>query len=1266
VVINGATNATTASVTGFNGIEALGGSTHFTIINYGTVKGAAASGGAAGIGITRGTIINGPSGAIGAYVRGNIGAYIQTGSVLNYGTIKGGVFGGFLRGTVAVFNGASGSTGALITGTTGIYEFHNTPATVVNFGTISAIQTGVTLKGGGTVKNHGTIQGSGGTAVILGGSANLLTLYPGAVLSGTATAAGSGNVLELGSSGAAGTITGLGGTSVTGFGTIQVDSGAQWTITGANTIASGTTLTNSGTLTAAGTLTDTGAFTNTSTLPGNGKFVVDPTTFTNSGYTGIQVDLADGSGLSNTGAGTIKLAGTAVYGYGAATATVINAGTIDGTGAAGIGVYLKAGGYVANTGAAALISGGKYGIKIAGGVVTNAGTISGRTDAVLFGAGNDRLIVDPGAVFTGNVDSGGGGNVLELASGASTGTISGLVRKYLNFGAVVVDAGASWVVSGSNVPPITIGTGGYVDNAGTLTSSGSPVQYGLTDIGPVAVYGGSAVSVVNTGTISLGYETAIFLRHGGSVYNSGTAAYISAYSAGIRIGGTAGTVTNSGTITGGGNYIRPREKIASVVLLAGGSVDNSGSIGGGKAIYVGGAAGTVTNSGTIGYIQLGAGGSIANTTTAAQIQGNIYFGYLGSYRAAARPADGTITNAGTISGYISLYSGSIANTGTAALISGRITVKGGGGVVSNAGTMNGGYIQANYGASVTNTNTAALISGGIKLGNNGGPHRGDGTVSNAGTIAGGYGINSRGVYLAGGGTITNIGTASQIHAFTGIILVGAVATVTNAGTIISYSYGFGGGPRDGIVASQGTFIINNQAGALISAPLYGVFTFLEATGTLTNAGTTTAYAAGVDFALGGASTVINAGTIAGGSGSDAVAFGSGNDRLVVDPGAVFIGNVDGGGGNNTLELASATSAGTISGFGTSFQNFGSITVDAGAQWTITGSNTLASTTSATIDGTLVGSGPLTNAGTPTGSGTLVIDPTTFTNSGYSSVPVDLTGGSSLVNTSTGTIKVNGTAVYGATESQAYVTNAGTIEGIAHNVAGIYLAGGGTITNGATNATGALVSGYTDAVSAGSSAAATIINFATIKASGNYFYVNNVFRYSDGVYLRDGGSVANNGTAALISGYGYGVKITGATGTVRNAGTIQATGTHGLGASVAEATIGVNLAAGGTVANTGTGALISGVDEAIYISGGGGAGTITNAGTIQSPGNIAIFIRPSGASVTNDAAAQILGGSFGVDMAYGGTVVMPARSSAPASAGFRWAGPAASPIPARRR
>jgi hypothetical protein len=142
-------------------------------------------------------------------------------------------------------------------------------------------------------------------------------------------------------------------------------------------------------------------------------------------------------------------------------------------------------------------------------------------------------------------------------------------------------------------------------------------------------------------------------------------------------------------------------------------------------------------------------------------------------------------------------------------------------------------------------------------------------------------------------------------------------------------------------------------------------------------------------------TIINSGTISGAVYAvqfGNATFGAGINRLIIDLGAVFVGkvtNVQEAGLtiNSTLELASGTSSGTLSGLGTKYLNFTSVVVDAGANWVLAGSNTIASGETFTDFGTL------TNTGTLTGGGKLVIDPATFANSGYSSVEVALDAGS---------------------------------------------------------------------------------------------------------------------------------------------------------------------------------------------------------------------------------------------------------------------------------
>ena len=157
-----------------------------------------------------------------------------------------------------------------------------------------------------------------------------------------------------------------------------------------------------------------------------------------------------GASITNKSSGT--LAGGGIYITGAA-GTVINQGVILGDAQYG-GVAENAGGTVTNlSGGTIAANGAAYGVKLfAAGTVTNAGTIIGKSDAsnsaVIFSASGGRLIVDPGAVFKYGVNGGNSSlSVLELASGATKGTIA-LGANYVSFSpTVTLDSGASWLIS---------------------------------------------------------------------------------------------------------------------------------------------------------------------------------------------------------------------------------------------------------------------------------------------------------------------------------------------------------------------------------------------------------------------------------------------------------------------------------------------------------------------------------------------------------------------------------------------------------------------------------------------------------------------------------------------------------------------------------------------------------------------------------------------------------------------------------------------------
>jgi hypothetical protein len=206
-----------------------------------------------------------------------------------------------------------------------------------------------------------------------------------------------------------------------------------------------------------------------------------------------------------------------------------------------------------------------------------------------------------------------------------------------------------------------------------------------------------------------------------------------------------------------------------------------------------------------------------------------------------------------------------------------------------------------------------------------------GTLINDGTIISG---NTRAIGLYNGGSVTNsgviLGSTDGIHAF------GGALTLANSGSIAG---GVGG---HGISIYTG-YVTNAPSGQIYGGS-FGAY-FYAPGGTLNNAGTITAGTSGTGVSLLRSSTLINAGTIAGGA--HAVDFQAKNTYLftysgysggvlIVDPGAVFNGSVTSVASlQNTLDLASGSSAGTLN-MGGSFSGFGTINIDTGATWTLEG------------------------------------------------------------------------------------------------------------------------------------------------------------------------------------------------------------------------------------------------------------------------------------------------------------------------------------------
>jgi hypothetical protein len=417
--------------------------------------------------------------------------------------------------------------------------------------------------------------------------------------------------------------------------------------------------------------------------------------------------------------------------------------------------------------------------------------------------------------------------------------------------------------------------------------------------------------VINAGQITAtGTDgTGIYLENGGSATNTSTGTIIG-NKFGAFLEGGSNTLANYGSISGA--------TYDGVVLGSGGTVTNaagasiSGLRGGVYVKYR--AAGTVTNSGSISAsgtgsagIDLADGGSITNNSTGS-VSGN-------SFGVFVTGAGGTVTNAGSIAsvkygGVELVKGGSVTNSAGASITGGSNGVYvglGASGTVTNSGSINatntsGAGVDLAGGGSVTNNFGGSISGGGFGVFTNGAL----GTLSNSGSISGSHGVG-----LLVGGSITNAASGSIAGQTAGVFATGGAATLSNAGSIRATA----GTGAD----IEGGGSITNLAGATIAGSAFGVF-LTGGSGTVTNAGTISGATYAIDFA------------------------GSATNRLVVDPGAVFVGAVTGGSGTSTLELASGT--GSIGGVGTgSFNHFQVLAVDAGATWTLNGANILNGTIS---------------------------------------------------------------------------------------------------------------------------------------------------------------------------------------------------------------------------------------------------------------------------------------------------------------------------------
>ena len=789
---------------------------------------------------------------------------------------------------------------------------------------------------------------------------------------------------------------------------------------------------------------------------------------------------------------------------------------------------------------------------------------------------------------------------------------------------------------------ITVTTSGTINGvaAGTgVISTGTNTTTALTNAGTIVGYSrgvlnlatGSFGTITNSGTITGNWAVATsgtigtfdnqlggsiigsdyaFIADGGTITTLQNAGSVTGYNAFILANTAIGTFTNSGSAaSSGGNGLR---------LGTGGSVgsfSNSGLISGQPGVQLEAATSTltVTNSGTIsgfnGFISSGTLGTLTNTSTGLVNGGNLGFVQRGG-------SVDQISNAGVItSGGYGIGTetggtiGKVTNSGTVSGADWGLILQTTTGTVNN---LAGGSISGTNGAGINSSASLTLLdnAGSISSGNRGTWISGGTTnsIDNSGTISGGY----SGLESAAGsviGTVLNTGTLSggaygAVLATTGALTNAAGALITgtandgvyllggetlslvdNAGTISGVVTGFNGvdGSTVGSLTNSGTIsggyavviatsgTVTNAAGGLLSATTTdGVYVRAGASSLagLVNAGAITAVSRGVNINAGTTNSIDNSGTISGGySGLESV-----------------VGSV----------IGTVLNTGTLSG---------------GAYGAV-----------------LATTGTLTNA-----AGALI--------NGSANEGIYLHGGQTLtLLDNAGTINAAGTGVYGVAGSTiGMLSNSGTIQAGGN---GLQLAASGTVTNLA----GALISGTVGDAIVTTDSVQRIDNAGTLTggnagiqviAGSHVGLIDNaglIDGGSRGLFTQFGGSVTTLTNSGTIQGGLAGGIVRMTSGTLTNSGLFRGTyqgltttGTVDTLTNTAAGRIEGGLSLNGVATTVVNDGLISdptgdGLDH--Y----GTTGTITNNGTIT--GAWGVYQDGTLTNFTNSASGLIHGDDIG--------------------------------------
>ncbi|MEE3624981.1 hypothetical protein UCD39_13415 [Nitrospirillum sp. BR 11752] len=1066
------TNEATGTIAGSYSALVLSGATIGTLANNGLIVGNSN----AGISVYENAFYtyNGTTSTFTGAVSAAIGSLVNASGA----TIAGGSNGlGMGGGTIGTLDNAGliEGTGTFSSGlylSTYNYGSLTAAGAVANLinqatGTIVGGYNGLQISGAtiGTLANSGSIVGGSGTGIGLydsafftysGTTSTLLGMMPGTIGSlvntSGATIAGGNNGLQLG-----------GGT----IGTLD-NAGL---IKGTGTYSQGLYLSmhNYGSLTAAG---------NVANLINQAAGTIA------GGNTGLQLSGGTIGTLSNGGViSGLTYAGIAVQSSQARIDTIINlaggtigniSGTVGayGTSAAGIVNTSSSIGTIANSGA---ISGGIeiYGSGAVVGAIDNraGGTISALNSGIWIG-GSVGTLVNAGLISSAwnigvNVSN---RQTLDALFNAATGTIDGIgiggTISTIDNAGLISGGGTGILARQLTVVSVTLANNVQATTTSVRTS-GVPVLHNsglingtLAGVANAGVMGlldnsGTIVGVAGTGVANVGQSAISTSQSQPTYFHSSVLS---------KAGGTLGTLTNSGLISGALTGVANAEaNVMQTIMTSTFDSVNGTYVGTTSIIAAGTAAGTVgvlVNNGTIlggternltagiGLDNGGAAAIIGTLTNTGLIRG----GQTGILNAGTI---GALINSGTIFGGVA----AIRNTGTglldtitnSGLIAGNVLNQGARGltVVGGAGSIFGTFAAGSNGtATLTNTGGDVVLAGGnVALGTNMAINVGTHTVANTAgaTLRLDSLVSITGNYAQSGDSALLVNVASA-NSYGGLQVSGAAA-VTGGAIILNPSAGYSlvDGQSYTIVAAGDAS--SAYSGYTVVAPGHALSSMTTVVGGLTdlivtlgslNGGTIGTLGSGSSTTIGGgASTVgqVSGGTVTVTDGTPTLSTISGGS-VNIGGGSATLGTVAGGtvnisGGNASVGQVSA----------------GSITLGSGA--TISGTQTVnVSGGSLAVSGSVTSPVAVSGGTVAVGSGGIVNSSTSIQ---VSSGSLSISGGGIVASDQPLQVSGGSLNVAGVVAAPVQVTDAG---------ATVSISSGGLVTQSVTASAGAMNVGGT--------------------------------------------------------------------------------------------------------------------------------------------------------------------------------------------------------------